>query len=70
MQKLNQHILQFNLNHIENGLTLEIVPEQTSRLRHLTKSIADQFDESEYQLFEGHSYEYEFDGIKKEHFRL
>lgn len=70
MQKLNQHILQFNLNHIENGLTLEIFPDQTSRLRHLTKSIADQFNESEYQLFEGHSYEYEFDGIKKEHFRL
>lgn len=70
MQKLNQNILQFNLNHIEDGLTLEIAPEQTSRLRHLTKSIADQFDEIEFQLFEGHSYEYEFDGIKKEQFRL
>lgn len=70
MQKLNQHILQFNLNQIEDGLTFEIAPEQNSRLRQLTKSIADQFDESEFQLFEGHSYEYEFDGIKKEQFRL
>lgn len=70
MQKLNHNVLHFNLNHIDDGLTLEIAPEQTSRIRHLAKSIADQFDESEFQLFEGHSYEYEFEGNNKENFRL
>ena len=63
-------MLQFNLNHIEDGLTLEIAPEQGSRVRRLNKNIADQYDESEFQLFEGHSYEYEFEGTNKENFRL
>lgn len=70
MQKLSQDILYFNLDHIADGLILEIVPEQGSRVRHLAKSIADQFEESEFQLFEGHSYEYDFEGNGKEKFRL
>ena len=69
MQKPNLE-LQFKLDHIDEGLTLEIAPEQASRIRLIEKSIAEQFDESEYQLFEGHSYEYEFEGKNKSNYCL
>ena len=70
MQKPNQELLLFNLDYIDDGLTLEIAPEQAYRIRHLDKIIADQFQESEYQLYEGHSYEYEFQGSNKINYKL
>lgn len=70
MLKHNQKVLPFNLDEVEEGLTLEIFPEQQSRLRIIEQTIADQYNESSYQLFEGHAYEYEFEGNNKEHYRL
>ncbi|MBA5791721.1 DUF2357 domain-containing protein [Flavobacterium sp. xlx-214] len=70
MQKLNQQLLKFNLDHIEEGLTLEIAPEQQSRIRQIENSVAAQFNESAFQLFEGHSYEFEFEGKNKANYQL
>ncbi|HJD86602.1 MAG TPA: DUF2357 domain-containing protein [Empedobacter falsenii] len=70
MQKPNDKVLQFDLHHIDEGLTLEIFPEQHSRIRQLDKAVAEQYNESVYQLFEGHSYEYEFEGINKVNYLL
>lgn len=70
MQKLNDKVLQFDLHHIDEGLTLEIFPEQHSRIRQLDKVVAEQYNESVYQLFEGHSYEYKFLGINKANYCL
>ncbi|TGN26462.1 DUF2357 domain-containing protein [Empedobacter tilapiae] len=70
MQKPNDKVLQFDLHHIDEGLTLEIFPEQHSRIRQLDKVVAEQYNESVYQLFEGHSYEYEFLGINKANYCL
>ncbi len=70
MQKHNQQVLRFNLNEVDNGLTLEIFPELQSRLRTLDQNTADQFNESAFQLFEGHTYEYEFVGTYKENYTL
>lgn len=70
MQKPNDKVLQFDLHHIGEGLTLEIFPEQHSRIRQLDKVVAEQYNESVYQLFEGHSYEYEFLGINKANYHL
>lgn len=70
MQKPNDKVLQFDLHHVDEGLTLEIFPEQHSRIRQLDKVVAEQYNESVYQLFEGHSYEYEFLGINKANYCL
>ncbi len=70
MQKPNDKVLQFDLHHIDEGLSLEIFPEQHSRIRQLDKVVAEQYNESVYQLFEGHSYEYEFLGINKANYCL
>lgn len=70
MQKHNPHILEFKLSHIDAALVLEIVPEQNCRLREISNHIADEFGESPYQLFEGHSYEYEFLGNNALNYRL
>ncbi|MGB7529240.1 DUF2357 domain-containing protein [Sphingobacterium cellulitidis] len=70
MQKRNQEILHFNLNEVDDGLTLVIFPEQQSHLRTIDQTTAEEFNESSNQLFEGHTYEYEFDGTNKENFRL
>lgn len=58
------------MHHIYEGLTLEIFPEQHSRTRQFDKVIAEQYNESVYKLFEGHSYEYEFLGINKANYCL
>ena len=70
MQKHNQKVINFNLNELEEGLTLGIFPEQQSRLRTLDPTTADKFNESAFQLFEGHTYEFEFDGPFKENYTL
>lgn len=70
MQKPNDKVLQFDLHHIDEGLTLEVFPEQHSRIRQLDKVVAEQYNESVYQLFEGHSYEYEFLGINNANYCL
>ena len=70
MQKLNQNSLRIDLSKIDKDLVLEIFPELNSRLRQIDKIEADQFNESEYQLFEGHTYEYEFLGENRSIYRL
>lgn len=70
MQKHNPDILEIKLSHIDDNLVLEIVPELNSRLREISDLTADEFGESPYQLFEGHSYEYEFLGNTALKYRL
>lgn len=60
MQKHNE--IQIPLSEIADDLILEIIPEGKSCVRTISEIIANEFGESIYQIFEGHSYEYELTG--------
>lgn len=54
--------IEINLDEIEKGLILNIYPEENSKFRIIDSNEAKEFSESIYQLYEGHSYEYSFEG--------
>jgi predicted component of viral defense system (DUF524 family) len=70
MQKPNSDYIKFDLDHIDTGLTLEIIPELNSRIREINELEAEHYNECIHQLFEGHTYEYEFDGDTKYKYKL
>ncbi len=70
MQKLNDQILIINLDYLDQGLTLEIIPELNGSFPRKTSVSAEMFGESKYQLLEGHSYEYEFVGTNAHNYEL
>jgi len=69
MQKLKD-FLSISLDYIEHALFLEVIPEDNCLIREITDFDAENFNESKYQLFEGHYYEYEFIGTNSNKYRL
>jgi predicted component of viral defense system (DUF524 family) len=57
-----------SLDHLGAGVALEIIPEQGCHCRILSELEAGEHGECIYQIFEGHSYEYEF--IGSENYKL
>src|SRR5690554_6662397 len=69
MQRHNQvEEIRIDLSHIHSGMVLQIFPEGNSRCYILPTNIAEEWNESPYQLLEGNSYEFELEGAH--HFTL
>ena len=70
MQKPNNSLLQIDLQTISPGLSLEIIPELNCSFPNISLNEIEQYNESPYQLLEGHSYEYEFIGPNADNYTL
>jgi hypothetical protein len=57
---MQKDILQIPLDHLELGLILKIYPEGNAVFREIDILEAQEFSESQYQILEGNSYEYNF----------
>ena len=70
MQKLKVEELRIPISDLEDDLTLVIYPEQNSRAYQIQEAEAAIYNESPYQLLEGHTYEFELEGDHKENYTL
>lgn len=59
---MSTECIEIVLDDIGKGLKLTIYPEDNSKIRMIDSNEAKEFCESLYQLYEGHSYEYCFEG--------
>lgn len=57
---MQKKYLEIPLYHIESGLKLTIYPEGNAEFREIDSLEAKEFSESQYQILEGNSYEYNF----------
>lgn len=63
MQRHNQvEEIRIDLGHLRPGLSLQFFPEGNSQCFILPSNIAEEWNESPYQILEGNSYEFEFEG--------
>ena len=64
---MQKDILQIPLDNLESGLILTIYPEGKAEFREIHLLEAEEFSESQFQILEGNSYEYNFN---KDNFQL
>lgn len=70
MQKLKVDELKIDLIGLDDELSLIIYPEQNSYAYIINEDEANAFNESQFQLLEGHTYEYEIEGNNRENYSL